>query len=89
MDQHTNEFDFSRNDKFFTLTIPRYLFDDDTVLYEFHLKDLVSNREYVQNIRFKELKEIHESLNVLKVFIFCNSALTSGVSENSLLEKNQ
>lgn len=74
MNQNNNEFDFSRNDKFFTLTIPKHSLDDDTVLYEFHLKDLVSNREYIQNFRFKELKEIHENLSVLKVFIILLSS---------------
>lgn len=55
----SNEFDFTRNDKFYTLSIPKYLIEDDTVLYEFHLKDLVSNKEFVHLFRFKELKEIY------------------------------
>lgn len=41
---NNNDFDFSRNDKFYTLTIPRYSVYDDVVLYEFHLKDLVTNK---------------------------------------------
>ena len=53
MNPNNNEFDFSRNDKFFTLTIPKHILEDDTVLYEFHLKDLVSNKAYVQHFRFK------------------------------------
>ena len=58
MNQNNNEFDFTRNDKFYALTIPKYIIEDDTVLYEFHLKDLIANREYVHLYRFKELKEI-------------------------------
>lgn len=57
--QNDNEFDFSRNDKFYSLSIPRHSTYDNTVLYEFHLKDLVNNKEYVNFFRFKELKEIH------------------------------
>ena len=67
MEANGDEFDFARNDKFYSLTIPRYSNYDDVVLYEFHLKDLVTNKEYVQFFRFKELKEIHEGLSVLKV----------------------
>lgn len=59
MEPAGSEFDFARNDKFFTLTIPRHSNYDDVVLYEFHLKDLVTNREYVQFFRFKDLKETH------------------------------
>lgn len=59
MDFNKNDFDFARNDKFYSLTIPKYVLDDDTVLYEFHLKDLVTNREYIHTFRFKELKEIY------------------------------
>lgn len=50
---NSNDFDFTRNDKFYHLTIPKYTIEDDTVLYEFHLKDLVGNREYVYHFRFK------------------------------------
>ncbi len=53
MNTNTIEFDFTRNDKFFTLTIPKFLIEDDTVQYEFHLKDLVANKEYVHMFRFK------------------------------------
>lgn len=59
MNQDKNEFDFTRNDKFYTLTIPKYNTDEDTVMYEFRLKDLVTNKEYTHHFRFKELKEIH------------------------------
>lgn len=44
MEPINNEFDFTRNDKFFSLSVPRYSNYDDVVLYEFHLKDLVTNR---------------------------------------------
>lgn len=64
------EYDFSRNDKFYTLTIPLYSNYNNVVLYEFHLKDLVSNKEYVNFFRFKDLKDLHHSLNVLKVYFF-------------------
>lgn len=67
MNQNSYEFDFTRNDKFYALNIPNYILEDDTVLYEFHLKDLINNRVYVRTFRFKELKEISESLTVLKV----------------------
>jgi hypothetical protein len=56
MEGDGTEFDFTRNDKFFILTIPRYSNYNDVVVYEFHLKDLVTNREYVQFFRFKDLK---------------------------------
>ena len=59
MEPTGSEFDFTCNDKFFTLTIPRYSNYDGVVLYEFHLKDLVTNRGYVQFFRFKDLKETH------------------------------
>lgn len=53
MNQNSYEFDFTRNDKFYALTIPRYIIEDDTVLYEFNLKDLITNRVYVHAFRFK------------------------------------
>jgi hypothetical protein len=58
MNTNKGEFDFTRNDKLYALSIPKYILEDDTVLYEFHLKDLIANREHVHTFRFKELKEI-------------------------------
>lgn len=56
MNQFNTDFDFTRNDKFYSLAIPTYIIEDDTVLYQFHLKDLIVNRDYVHLLRFKELK---------------------------------
>lgn len=53
------EYDFSRNDKFYELTIPSYSHVGDSVYYQVHLRDLVLNQTYVHNFRFKELKEFH------------------------------
>jgi hypothetical protein len=47
------EYDFTRNDKFYALSIPRYSNYDDVVLYEVHLKDLVNNNIYIHFFRFK------------------------------------
>lgn len=89
MEPTNSEFDFTRNDKFFTLTIPRYSNYDDVVLYEFHLKDLVTNREYVQFFRFKDLKETHLGLSVLKVLFSLISAVTPLIPEDAFLAQNQ
>jgi hypothetical protein len=70
MKKNNNDFDFTRNDKFYTLTIPKYTLEDGTVQYEFHLRDLVANKDYHHLFRFKELKEVYDTLNVLKVTLF-------------------
>lgn len=82
MAEEKAEFDFSRNDKFYSLTIPRYSSYDDVVMYEVHLKDLVNNKEYINFFRFKDLKEIHEELSNLKVKYF--SIISSWNCLNSL-----
>lgn len=53
MEANSIEFDLSRNDKLYGLSIPRYSVKNSTVLYEFHLKDLVASKEYVYFFRFK------------------------------------
>lgn len=50
---HVREFDFSRNDKVYELTIPNYSFTGDSVYYEVHLQDLVQNQIYIHYFRFK------------------------------------
>ena len=73
------EFDFTRNDKFYELTIPAYSHIGDSVYYEVHLKDLVQNQIFIHSFRFKELKEYHEQLLELKV----NSPICSWSCLNS------
>ena len=89
MKKNNNDFDFTRNDKFYTLTIPNYILEDDTVQYEFHLRDLVANKDYSYLFRFKELKEVYDTLNVLKVYIYITSARVARFPQNTFLEKNQ
>lgn len=67
MIEPSKEFDFTRNDKFYELTIPYYSHSGNLVLYEVHLRDLVQNKLYVHSFRYKELKEFHENLLELKV----------------------
>ena len=63
----SQEYDFSRNDKFYELTIPEYEHYGELVYYKVHLRDLVKNKTYMHFFRFKELKEFHETLLKLKV----------------------
>ena len=50
---YENEFDLTRNDKFYKLSIPNYTHYKDSVFYEIHLKDLVKNQTYVHEFRYK------------------------------------
>jgi hypothetical protein len=61
------DYDFSRSDKFYILKIPTYSIEDAVVLYEMHLKDLTNNEIYICKYRFKELKQVHESLDKFDV----------------------
>ena len=83
------EFDLTRNDKFYELRIPSYIHAKDCVYYEFHLKNLVKNKSYVKMYRFKELKEIHEQLKEMQVNHLSTLVRTASFPQNALLEKDQ
>ncbi len=63
----TKDFDFTKNDRFYELTIPSYYHQGESVFYEISLKDLVQGKKYLCAYRFNEFKLIHENLQKLKV----------------------
>lgn len=73
------DYDFSRSDKLFILKVPSYQLQDGVPYYEFNLRDLIHNDNYVSHFRYNELKNIHEILTKLNVTlsIFSLSSLPS------------
>jgi hypothetical protein len=47
------DFDFSRTDKLYHLTIPTYKIQADVVFYHFQLKDLIRNETFYRVFRYK------------------------------------
>lgn len=56
------DFDFSRSDHLWSLTVPLYSHEGTVVFYHFHLKNLVTGETYTSLFRYNELKDMHERL---------------------------
>lgn len=61
------DYDFSRSDRLFVLTVPSFKMEDGVAYYEFNLKDLIHNETYTSHFRYNQLKNIHDILTKLNV----------------------
>lgn len=82
------DYDFTRSDKFYQLKIPTYQIEEGVVFYEISLRDLVNNEVYLNRLRFKEMKNIHEALQSRQVLL-AYPVRTTPFPQDAFLDQDQ